>query len=178
MFYRNQDEDFPGTPFLKACPVRREQWRHTLDSMSDRPKMGIAWNGGGKMTAREHRSMPVELFKDLAEFGDLIDLEYEKKDHKDLDITRFEFATLSDDYDDTAALVAELDYVVTVCTAMVHLCGGLGVPCHVLVPPKPSWRYAYDDMIWYNSVHLHHCKDGWEAGMKDFIKTLKKDKAA
>lgn len=155
VFYRNKDTDFPGKPFLKACPVRRKQWRHTLDEMSDRPKIGIAWFGGGKLTARENRSVPVETFNELAEYGDLIDLEYEKHDHNDVPITRFDFATLSQDYDDTAALVAELDYVVTVCTAMVHLCGGLGVECHVLLPEKPSWRYAYKDMIWYDSVHLH-----------------------
>jgi ADP-heptose:LPS heptosyltransferase len=154
---------------LKACPVRRSQWRHTLDQLSNKPKIGIAWHGGGKLTARENRSIPVETFRELAEYGDLINLEYDLQDTKDMQIYTFDFATITSDYDDTAALVVELDYVVTVCTAMVHLCGGLGVPCHVLVPEKPSWRYAYDDMIWYDSVTLHHNKGDWKALIHEVI---------
>ena len=78
-FYRRKDEDFPGTPFLVADPDRRLQWRALLDSISDRPKIGIAWTGGGKLTARKLRSVHPELFAPLAEIRDLVNLEYTKR---------------------------------------------------------------------------------------------------
>jgi hypothetical protein len=61
-----------------------------------------------------------------------------------------------DHYDDTAALVGALDLVVTVCTAMVHLSGGLGQPVWVLVPARAEWRYGMrgESMPWYPSARL------------------------
>jgi ADP-heptose:LPS heptosyltransferase len=61
-----------------------------------------------------------------------------------------------DDYDQTAALVAALDSVLTVCTAIVHLTGSLGRPALVMVPFGPDWRYGAsgERMIWYPSVRL------------------------
>src|SRR6185295_6910688 len=43
-FYRKNDEDFPGTPYLKPNPVMCVQWRALLDSLGPRLKVGIAWN--------------------------------------------------------------------------------------------------------------------------------------
>jgi ADP-heptose:LPS heptosyltransferase len=62
----------------------------------------------------------------------------------------------SPDYDETAALVAELDLVISVQTSVVHLAGGLGVPCWAIIPAKPLWRYGMtgDDFPWANSVRL------------------------
>lgn len=178
MFYRRKEEDFPGTPFLTADPVRRLQWRAVLDSISDRPKIGITWNGGTQFTARTNRCLPLSVFESLSEFGDLIDLSHEKRDHEGLNIHQWDHATLTDNYDDTAGLVAELDYVVTACTAIVHLAGGLGIETHVLVPEKASWRYATNKLPWYDSVTLHRSQGSWEHVMEDIINNIKLRKAA
>ena len=177
-FYRRDWDSFPGKPFLEADPVRRLQWRAVLDSISDRPKIGIAWTGGGKLTARKRRSIDVKLFEPLMEIGDLIDLEYEKRDHKGLEIHQWDHATLTDNYDDTAGLVAELDFVVTVCTAMVHLGGGLGVPTYVLKPEKPSWRYNPDRMPWYDSVELIKYEQSWEDSINRVKSKLQEQRRA
>jgi hypothetical protein len=101
------------------------------------------------------------MFEPLLEVAELIDLSHELKEY-DLPIHRWEHGTITDDYDDTAALVAELDAVVTVCTAVVHLAGGLGVPTFVMPPETPSWRYNQEDMPWYESVTIIPFKDKWE----------------
>jgi ADP-heptose:LPS heptosyltransferase len=61
-----------------------------------------------------------------------------------------------DDYDETAALVAALDAVVSVCTAIVHLAGALGRRALVMVPYAAEWRYGAtgETMPWYPSVRL------------------------
>jgi hypothetical protein len=61
-----------------------------------------------------------------------------------------------DDYEETAALVAALDLVVSVQTAAVHLAGALGKRAIALIPALPEWRYGAsgESMIWYPSVRL------------------------
>ena len=84
---------------------------------------------------------------------------------------------MSVDYDDVAAIIANLDYVVTTCTAVVHIAGALGVPCYVLRNKFYSWRYAHD-MPMYKSVHVIHCDGDWERGMKDVISLIQIREAA
>jgi len=163
MYYRNSDDEFPGSAYLKADPVRRKQWRTTLDDLGERPKIGIAWNGGGKYTGRGKRHIPLEYFKPLFDIGDVICLEYEKVDFEGYPIHHWPHATLTNNYDDTAALVAELDFVVSTTTTINHLCGALGVPCHVLVEEKPNYRFYqmkwHDCLSLYRGDHTQNIKD-------------------
>jgi ADP-heptose:LPS heptosyltransferase len=57
---------------------------------------------------------------------------------------------------DTAALVAELDLVISVDTAVAHLAGALGKPVWILLPYTPDWRWQLerDDSPWYPSARL------------------------
>lgn len=149
--YRNQKEDFPGTPYLTPDPERRKWWRAILDQYPGR-KIGITWNGGIALTGHKKRSVEFEELLRLRGNDTFVSLE-----HKDpgecgvLNFTKY----LTKDYDDTAALVAELDHVISVTTAIVDLCGAIGKSCDVLVPLIPHWRYGVKgEMDWYKSVKL------------------------
>ena len=60
------------------------------------------------------------------------------------------------DFAETAALVAALDLVITVDTAVAHLAGALGVATWVMLPHAPDWRWLLrrDDSPWYRSLRL------------------------
>ena len=60
------------------------------------------------------------------------------------------------DYAETAALIANLDLVVTVDTSVAHLAGALGKPVWILLPHAPDWRWQLgrDDSPWYRSARL------------------------
>jgi ADP-heptose:LPS heptosyltransferase len=60
------------------------------------------------------------------------------------------------DYDETAALVAALDMVITVQTAAAHLAGALGRPVWIILPASPEWRYTASgaSLPWYPSAEL------------------------
>ena len=60
------------------------------------------------------------------------------------------------DFADTAALIAELDLVISVDTAVLHLTGAMGCPVWGLLPFAPDWRWMLgrDDTPWYTSLRL------------------------
>lgn len=176
-FFRRSNESFPGTPYLVADPERRIQWRALFDSWGKKPKIGIAWSGGSKHNQWKSRAIGLEAFRPLIEAvdADWVSLQYkdptEEIAHTGLPVKHFKRATLTDDYDDTAGLVAELDLVIGVHTSVHHLAGALGVPGIILVPDQTLWLYA-GEFPWYRSAELFRQKPGemWKDTMSRLVK--------
>lgn len=155
-FYRNSRESFPGTPYLKAEPLPK----------GNKFRVGISWKGGGaKMGRVQKRSVPLSWWKPILDIPNVefVSLQYGIGKEEDLDvmdalgydIKRFPEADAKDYYD-TARLVASCDLVISICTSVVHLAGALGVPCWVLCPKNPAWRYQNSGgMPFYKSVRLY-----------------------
>lgn len=182
--FRSADADFPGKPYLVADPTRRTMYRALLDNIRlvnpRRPKIGLAWTGGLPNTGRTRRSLTLDDMRPILKAfpeADFVSLQYmDAPEAEAAGIHHFPFATQTRDYDDTAALVAELDAVVTVQTAIVHLCGGLGVPCSVIVSDRPVWRYGSEGerMPWYGGVKLFRKTGGdWQNAITPLISDLK-----
>lgn len=156
-YYRKKTEDFPGTPYLKACPVRTAQWK---SQHAAKPTIGIAWTGGTWKNAGSFRRLPLDQWKPIFEAVDAnwVSLQYKdaSKDIEGTPVRQFPWATLSKDYDDTAALVASCDLVLAMQTSVNHLSGALGVPTWTLIPATSQWRYGehYTDLPWYRCARL------------------------
>jgi ADP-heptose:LPS heptosyltransferase len=60
------------------------------------------------------------------------------------------------DFDETAAVIANLDLVITVDTSMGHLAGALGKPVWILLSKASDWRWLVDrkDTPWYPTARL------------------------
>jgi tetratricopeptide (TPR) repeat protein len=157
-FYRRSREAFPGTPYLKADPLPK----------GEKFRVGISWMGGGAKLGRvQKRSVPITWWKSILNVPDVefVSLQYTQGAGADLDmvdalgysIDRANgIAVNVEDYYETARLVASCDLVITVCTSVVHLAGALGVPCWVMTPKWPAWRYQNEGgMTWYRSVRLY-----------------------
>jgi tetratricopeptide (TPR) repeat protein len=156
-FYRKLSSDFPRKPYLVPDEERRAKWRARLAALP-RPLVGLAWQGGSEKTVREHRSFDLATFLPLMEAGgSFIDLSYHDSsaevarfnDVAPVKLLRFDIDTSN--YDETLALVAELDLVVCVPTAILHAAGAIGKQCFVYTPNFPNWEFGNnrDDMIWY-----------------------------
>lgn len=168
-FYRKTDDSFPGTPFIVADPERRLQWRALLDSLGPKLKVGISWKGGLNATGKKYRSISLDSLEPvLRQDATFVSLQYrdpteeiaEFYDKSGVKIHHWARAAEARDYDETAALVAELDCVISVTTSVIHLSGGLGKECLVLTPSLPTWRYGLEgNLPWYNSVELIRQKD-------------------
>lgn len=183
-FYRKKDSDFPRKAYITPDADKVQRWR---DWLADKPKpwIGVSWQGGIQQTQRHLRSMTLEdLAPVLSHEGSFIDLSY--RDSR-AEVEAWNAKGLAQvlrppidvsDYDDTLALLAVLDEVVTVTTTVVHACGAMGRSARVLVPAVPQWRYAYrtNGMIWYapDSVKLYRQMHGepWGHAVKRLAKDL------
>jgi ADP-heptose:LPS heptosyltransferase len=71
------------------------------------------------------------------------------------------------DFSDTAALISELDLVISVDTSVAHLAGSLGKPVWTLVTYIPDWRWLLDrdDSPWYPTMRLFRQPriDDWQS---------------
>ncbi|WP_372786117.1 tetratricopeptide repeat protein [Phenylobacterium sp.] len=131
-------DDLSGAPYLKAPADRRAKWAGHAPPGA----VGVAWRGRTSHPNDSHRSLPTaEALQPLRDAGaHLVDLTEPVGDFADL-----------------AAIIEQLDLVVTVDTAVAHLAGALGKPCWVMLPWfRQDWRWLHgrDDSPWYDSVRL------------------------
>jgi ADP-heptose:LPS heptosyltransferase len=171
-FYRKKDSDFTGKPYLIADKDRRIMWK-ALFSSYNKPVIGISTHGGFKKNNEDGRTLTITDLKRLLDDTryEFVSLDYKDKfEHPRL--KKFPFATKSQDYDDTAALIAELDLVIGINTTVHHVAGALGVKTVTLVPRFHWWRYARENFTWYSSQKLIHQKNrSW----KEVINSIELD---
>ncbi len=154
--------------YLNVSDALIAYWQRWFDSLSDLSgkKIGINWQGNPDHHADVYRSLPLAALKPLAEIPDvsLINLQF------GFGIEQMEtcgFADriqrLPDDVDtsggaftDTAAILKNLDWVVTSDTAIAHLAGSLGVPVIMMLGKVPDWRWLMqgDTTPWYPSMRI------------------------
>lgn len=158
-----------GAPLSEHAPyLRHASWPASAE---DRPypRIGLVWAAGRKLedpfTAREFhkRSLPPQALGALVEGlhqagAQLVNLQVgPDRDAAAPLSSRFAEALPQDaHFAATAALVRQLDLVITVDTAMAHLAGALGHPAWVLLPwsADPRWLRERSDSPWYPSLHL------------------------
>lgn len=165
LHFRSDRTDFPlHRGYLRADPALVVEYRERLQALGPELKVGLSWRGGLDRTRRATRSIALEDLASLLQLRAVrfVNLQYDsRRDEASLAseiasgrIVHWQDAL--DDYERTAALVASLDLVVSVCTAAIHLAGALGVRTRILAPFSPEWRYgiAGDEMPWYPSVRI------------------------
>ena len=133
-----------------------------IPGAENRVKVGIVWAGNPKHPRDRKRSCPAELFLPFADIPgvSLYSLQLGPR-VSDLRLSEAgtavnDLADAIGDFADTAAIVARLDLVITVDTAVAHLAGGLGSPTWVLIPFSPDWRWLLkrEDTPWYPSMKI------------------------
>ena len=147
-------------PYLTSPQAKLEVWRDRLGPRRA-PRVGIAWSGNPRHKNDRNRSMPLSQLAPIARLGlPLYCLQREMPLNDLHDFAAFAnveyFGEVLSDFTDTAALIAELDLVITVDTAVAHLAGAMGKPAWVLLPYAPDWRWMHDreDSPWYPTMRL------------------------
>jgi tetratricopeptide (TPR) repeat protein len=152
--------DFPTAGgYLEADPKRAAHWRVRLEALGAGLKVGLAWRGGTEKTRGRLRSLTLE------QCGPLLGMDgtrFVSLQHGGTGTDRESQPALAGwpealaDIDETAALVAALDCVVTVDSSVAHLAGALGRPVAILLPAAAEWRWGPhgETTPWYPTARL------------------------
>jgi hypothetical protein len=149
-----------GVPYIAAPADRITAWAPRLPA--DGVCVGLAWSGHPDSAKDHERSIPFARLASLigvpgTRFVSL------QKDIRAADVDDFRrcgnVIDLSEelrDFADTAAVIAQLDLVITVDTAVAHLAGAMGKPVWLLLPRIPDFRWLLDRATspWYPSARL------------------------
>ena len=148
-------------PYIHALPERIEKWESRIPR--DRKlKVGLVWAGGRDYKADKVRTIGFERFAPLLGNPDVryVSLHTELRDedaalmaaHPEI----VHFGSEIADFADTAAIISQLDLVISVDTAVAHLAGAMAKPVWLLLPFTPDWRWLLgrDDSPWYPTARL------------------------
>ncbi|MFZ6849294.1 tetratricopeptide repeat protein [Undibacterium sp. RuRC25W] len=146
-------------PYLRADPEKIASFSSLFSDKTF--KVGLVWQGNTLFENNDDRSIPqlamlspvLEL--DGMEFISLQKGAGESQIHQYAGLRVVPGGEFIQDFADTAALISQLDLVITVDTSVAHLTGALGKTCWVLLPDyRADWRWmtARDDSPWYPEV--------------------------
>ena len=167
-------------PYLTAAPDQVRRWAARLPPTSaDRPRVGINWCGNPAFRDDRIRSMTLDQFAPvLATVGiDFISLNpgirsedaHRLAGQPNVSHIGADFR----DFADTAAVIANLDLVISTCTSIAHLAGALGRPLWTMLAHAPDWRWALDAETsrWYPTARLfRQPSPGDWAGMVETVR--------
>lgn len=149
-----------------------------------KPRIGVCWAGNAEHSNDANRSLRLGLLETALHHcqGQVawVSLQFgpramERQSYAWAD-AMFDTSVLIEDFADTAALIAQLDLVICVDTAVLHLAGALGCPAWGLLPhiPDSRWLMQRTDSPWYSSMRLFRqaASGDWQATLTDLGEQL------
>ncbi len=174
-------------PYLKADPELIALWKPILDAAAENSyRIGICWHGNSqyKDLALQHtveqKSCALKQFAHLATVPGVQLFSLQKvsglqeidalEDASFLNLFDNAIDTIHGRFMDTAAIITQLDLVITVDTSIAHLAGALGIETWILLPEPADWRWMQNsvDTPWYSSIRLfrQQKRGDWESLIK------------
>lgn len=174
-----------NTPYLYVDKVKQKLWRAILGEKT-KPRIGLVCSGSISHKNDNKRSLSIELF------GALFDLPFEfhilQKEIRPNDTAALRvyphvrvYNEELVDFSDTAAVINEMDLIISVDTSVAHLAGALNKPVWILLSYLPDFRWLLDrsDSPWYPTARLFRQSrlDEWEGVINDVCQKLQMEYA-
>ncbi len=180
MYFKTDLSSIPAeTPYIKLPQDIVAQWQERLLDFKDKFKIGISWAGINP----PHKSCPINTLSPLFEITNLCIFNLQKGPAQEelnglsKDINLIDFMNDSKDFADTAAIMKNLDLIITVDTSIAHLAGALGLPVWVMLHYDADWRWLLKrpDSPWYPTMRLFRQPEygNWKALLQDMALKLK-----
>ena len=165
-------------PYLAAPSDRVQYWREHF-KQNAAPRIGLAWAGNPQHKNDTSRSIPLGELTPLWEKSERHFFSLQKE-LRAVDAAFLpaisaitDLSTHLTDFAETAAIVTNLDLVITVDTSIAHLAGALGKPVWILLPHYPDFRWLVgrDDSPWYPTATLF--RQASSGDWRNVIETVK-----
>jgi Flp pilus assembly protein TadD len=168
-----------NVPYIRASEDRAAYWASRLPKDGTR-KIGVAWAGRPEHPNDRRRSIGVELLAPLAMLPEVtfVTIQPRPANVPIPPIPLLDLGPELKDFSETAALVSQLDLVISVDTSVAHLAGAMGKPVWLLLPFSPDWRWLMrrSDTPWYPTMRLFRQETlgDWAGVIQRVIGELKK----
>ncbi|MFQ5732998.1 MAG: tetratricopeptide repeat protein [Planctomycetaceae bacterium] len=153
-----------SVPYLQPVGELRRELAESLQAARDeRPLCGLVWRGNPEQARDPMRSIPLSILKPVLETGNhqFVSLQTGATAADELaelppDIRPADLGGELRDFSDTAAVIHELDRLITVDTAAAHLAGAMGADAWTLLCHTPDWRWGLggESTPWYPRMRL------------------------
>ncbi|HVT89186.1 MAG TPA: tetratricopeptide repeat protein [Tepidisphaeraceae bacterium] len=148
-------------PYLRADQSLVAQWQKRLRK-ENRSKVGLVWSGFANNRNNFNRSTTLDALSILAQAGDFCFISLQKGPAAEQTKNPIDGLSLVDwtnelvDFADTAALIQNLDLVISVDTVVAHLAGAMGKPVWTLLSTDHDWRFPLgkEATPWYSTMQL------------------------
>lgn len=147
-------------PYLFAPSDRREHWRARLGELHDKIKIGLCWAGSPTNPDDLNRSCLLSVLAPLFDLPGISWISLQLGPAREqIHALRAPVQDWGDDlasYSDTAALMSELDLIISVDTSIAHASGALGLPVWIMLPHIPDFRWLLkrEESPWYPTARL------------------------
>ncbi len=158
------DNVLAPTPYLRADLGRAAHWADRLDGLvpSGFRRIGVIWAGRPTHNNDRNRSALLADFQHLGDVAGIALVALQKGPKTEQAGGWYGRAPLINigaeiaDYEDTMAILDNLDLLITVDTSVAHLAGAMGRPVWIMLPRAPDWRWLLDrcDTPWYPTARL------------------------
>ena len=171
----------PGAKgYLSADKARGAFWKEKICRTENDLHVGLVW-GGRKAPLNADRSMALSMLEAALQIPGI---RYFSLQLGEEALQSGSYACITDlgeqlqDFGETAAVIANLDLVISIDTAVAHLAGAMGVPVWVMLKYSPDWRWQLNcsDSPWYGSARLFRQKTSgdWSSVSQALAEELKK----
>ncbi|MDR3404036.1 MAG: tetratricopeptide repeat protein [Chthoniobacter sp.] len=168
-------------PYLRADPELRQHWRERLEA--DQPfRVGLVWAGNRDHRWYHYRSIPPEKLVPLLRLPGVAfySLQVDSPGGTPPALAEAGLIDLTAgiaDFADTAALMAELDLIISVDSATAHLAGAMGRPVWTLLPFFADWRWGVEqeDTPWYPTMRLFRppASGDWDSVLERVVRSCR-----
>jgi len=180
--FGTQPESIPNiVPYLRADPQRAKEWAARLPAKGRELRVGLAWAGSVGSVNDRRRSIDPSYFLPLSGVKGVrfVSLQKERRSTQSeppAELRLIDQTAELGDFADTAALIKNLDLVISADTAVAHLAGAMGKLTCLLLPFAPDWRWQLDrsDTPWYPKMRLFRQPEfgDWDSVFREVTKSL------
>jgi tetratricopeptide (TPR) repeat protein len=168
------------TPYIFAKQEKAQEWKKKLSEFSSSLKVGLVYTGNKENYLNKYRSIEASLLEPLFELEKIqffsLQIGEAKKEIEGMNI--IDLSPSIEDLEDTAAIIENLNLVISVDTSVAHLAGALNKPVYLLLSKACDWRWLNEgsQTKWYPSMKLFRQKSlgDWGNVINELIECLNK----
>jgi Tfp pilus assembly protein PilF len=166
--------------YIKSNPLKSDDWRKKLKLSNSKKNIGIAIAGSAIHPNDKNRSISIEFITPLMEISNLYLIQKTLNENDKNFLEKYRkinyLGNQIIDFSDTAAIIENMDLIISVDTSLIHLAGSMGKISYLMLPWVPEWRWLQlkKETPWYKTIQIFRQPkaNDWKTVIKEIRKKI------